>query len=67
MSASPLSSSLTYPKGFLDFLTLTPTRGHRVGDHALRPEALARLNDALRALSPESPALTLDQMATAAR
>ena len=52
MSASPLSSSLTYPKGFLDFLTLTPTRGHRVGDHALRPEALARLNDALRALSP---------------
>ena len=67
MSASPLSSTLTYPKGFLDFLTLTPTRGPRVGDHELRPEGLERMNAALRALSPESPALTLDQMATAAQ
>lgn len=62
-----LSSSVTYPKGFLDFLTLTPDRGHRVGDHELQADALARLNTALRALSPESPALTLDQMATAAQ
>lgn len=67
MNAHPLPSSVTYPKGFLDFLTLTPTRGHRVGDHELSPVGLERLNAALRALSPESPALTLDQMATAAQ
>lgn len=66
-TAGPLSSTATYPKGFLDFLTLSPARGHRVGDHALSTAGMDKLNAALRALSPESPSLTLDQMATAAQ
>lgn len=67
MNHSPLPTSLTYPRGFLDFLTLTPERGLCVGGHALQAEGLARFNAALRALSPESPSLTLDQVATAAQ
>lgn len=64
---TPLHSNLTYPKGFLDFLTLTPKRGHALGDYVLRGEGLACFNAALAALSPESPTLTLDQFATAAQ
>ncbi|MDQ3495133.1 MAG: YkvA family protein [Pseudomonadota bacterium] len=67
MNATQLHSSLTYPHGFLDFLTMTPKRGHRIGDYALQAEGLERFNGALRALSPESPSLTLDQMASAAQ
>lgn len=67
MHTSPLPTSLTYPRGFLDFLTLTPKRGHRIGDYVLQPAGLERFNAALRALSPESPSLTLDQVATAAQ
>ena len=62
-----LDSNITYPKGFLDFLTLTPTRGHAIGDYVLKGEGLDCFNAALAALSPESPTLTLDQFATAAQ
>lgn len=64
---TPLNTNLTYPKGFLDFLTLTPLRGHRVAGHDLSVAGLAAFNAALAALSPESPKLTLDQFATAAQ
>jgi hypothetical protein len=67
VNASPLLDSRTYPRGFLDFLTLTPKRGHRIGDYEMQPAGLDRFNAALRALSPESPSLTLDQVATAAQ
>ncbi len=67
MSATPLRNSMTYPHGFLDFLTLTPKRGHRIGDFEMQAAGLDRFNGALRALSPDSPSLTLDQMATAAQ
>lgn len=67
MNTSPLRNSLTYPQGFLDFLTLTPKRGHRIGDYEMQAAGLERFNAALRALSPESPSLTLDQVATAAQ
>lgn len=64
---TPLDLNQTYPKGFLDFLTLTPQRGHRVGDYTLQEAGLACFNAALAALSPQSPRLTLDQFATAAQ
>lgn len=67
MSPSPSPLYATYPRGFLDFLTQTPERGHRVGDFDMLPAGMERLNAALRALSPESPALTLDQFAAAAQ
>ena len=67
MNISPSPSSITYPRGFLDFLMLKTARGHRVGEHELQPSAMARMNAALRQLSAESPALTLDQVATAAQ
>ncbi len=67
MNASSLRNSMTYPHGFLDFLTLTPKRGHRIGDYEMQASGLERFNGALKALSPDSPALTLDQMATAAQ
>lgn len=65
MNITPLPNSLTYPQGFLDFLTLTPKRGHRIGDYEMQASGLERFNGALRALSPESPSLTLDQVASA--
>ena len=65
MNAIPEGGNLTYPHGFLDFLALNPKHDQEVGGHRLEPAGLERLNAALRALSPESPHLTLAQVATA--
>lgn len=65
MNAIPEGGNLTYPHGFLDFLALNPKHDQEVGGHRLEPAGLERLNDALRELSPESPHLTLAQVATA--
>ena len=62
----PSRSSITFPHGFLDFLRVSQGRRHTIGGYALEPDRLARFNQALRELSPDAPALTLDQMATAA-
>lgn len=67
-TAPPSSrSSMTFPHGFADFLKVSPGRRHHIGDHELRPEHLARFNQALRDLSPEAPAMSLDQIATAGK
>lgn len=60
-------SSVTFPHGFLDFLTVSQGRRHRVGDYELEPARLETFNRALHTLSPEAPGLTLDQIATAAQ
>ncbi len=60
-------SSLTFPNGFADFLKVSPGRRHHAGDHELQPERLERFNQALHELSPEAPALTLDQISSAAK
>lgn len=62
----PSPGSITFPHGFLDFLRVSQGRRHTIGGYALEPDRLARFNQALRELSPDAPALTLDQMATAA-
>lgn len=59
-------ASITFPHGFLDFLRISQGRRHRIGDYELEPARLDRFNDALRALSPEAPRLTMDQIASAA-
>lgn len=55
----PLSSrsSQTFPHGFADFLPVSPGRRHHAGEHELRPDRLARFNQALHELSPEAPAI----------
>ena len=58
--------SITFPHGFLDFLRVSQGRRHRVGDHELDPARLDHFNQALRALSPDAPSMTMDQIATAA-
>lgn len=63
---APSRSSVTFPHGFLDFLRVSQGRRHTIGDYELEPARLARFNDALRELSPDAPAMTLDQIATAA-
>ncbi|MES2859130.1 MAG: YkvA family protein [Pseudomonadota bacterium] len=60
-------NSITFPHGFLDFLNVSPGRRHRVGDYELEPERLETFNCALRALSPEAPGISMDQIATAAQ
>jgi hypothetical protein len=60
-------NSMTFPLGFLDFLKVGPGRRHHVGDYELQPQRLARFNQALHELSPEAPAMTLDQIASAAK
>lgn len=59
-------NSMTFPHGFLDFLKISQGRRHLVGDYELEPQRLERFNQALRDLSPEAPAMTLDQIASAA-
>ena len=58
--------SVTFPHGFLDFLRISQGRRHRIGDYELEPSRLERFNEALRALSPEAPKMTMDQIASAA-
>ena len=58
--------SVTFPHGFLDFLQVSQGRRHTVGDYELEPSRLDRFNHALRELSPDAPAMTLDQIASAA-
>lgn len=53
--------------GLFDFLDMNPVAWLHVGDHALRATGLERFNSDLQALSPQSPTLTMDQMAYAAR
>lgn len=60
-------NSMTFPHGFLDFLKVSPGRRHHVGEYELQPHRLERFNKALRDLSPEAPAMTLDQVASAAK
>ena len=57
--------SASFPHDFLDFLPVSPGRRHHIGSYALEPRRLETFNRALHALSPEAPALTLDQIATA--
>jgi hypothetical protein len=67
MESSSPASSLTYPQGFLDVLTDAAGAGKRVGGHPLHGAGLQRFNQALHAISPPSPSLALEQMATAAQ
>ena len=67
MNATPQCDSVTFPHGFLDFLTLAPQRSHTVAGFELDPDGLARFNAALYQLSPDAPRLTLEQMASAAQ
>lgn len=66
-SGTPSRNSMTFPHGFLDFLKVSPGRRHHVGDYELEPDRLERFNEALRELTPEAPAMTLDQIASAAK
>ncbi len=65
--APPQRNSMTFPHGFLDFLKVSPGRRHHVGDYELEPQRLERFNQALHDLSPEAPAMTLDQIASAGK
>lgn len=65
--APPQRASMTFPRGFLDFLRVSPGRRHHIGDYELQPQRLERFNQALRELSPEASAMTLDQIASAAK
>ncbi|CAN5672284.1 hypothetical protein BH23PSE2_BH23PSE2_08760 [soil metagenome] len=58
--------SVTFPNGFLDFLT-DDGRRHRLGDHDIDPIRLQHFNDVLHSISPDSPGLTQDQIVTAGR
>jgi hypothetical protein len=66
MSASTHHDSVTFPRGFLDFLQATEDQPHCVGAYELDPQRLEHFNAALRELSPDAPTLTLDQFAAAA-
>lgn len=56
-----------YPRRLVEYLTLDTGRAFRVAGHVLRERSLARLNAALREISPGSPGLELDQVAVAAQ
>ena len=57
----------TFPNGFASLIASTDSRRRNAGGYELRPERLPLLNDALHRVSPDSPSVDLDQMATAAR
>lgn len=65
-SADPRQASdTTFPHGFLDFLSISPGRRHRIGDFALQPARLEMFNHTLHQLSTEAPGITIDQIASA--
>jgi uncharacterized membrane protein YkvA (DUF1232 family) len=57
----------TFPNGFASLIAATDSRRRNAGGYELRPERLPLLNDALHRVSPDSPGVGLDQIATAAR
>ena len=61
-----LGDSMTFPHGFLDFLTLSQGRRHQIGDYELEPARPERFNQALHLLSPEAPGMSMDQIVSAA-
>lgn len=66
MSARTDSSrSFTFPHGFLDFLRISQERRHAIGGHELELARLEHFNRTLRALSPQAPGMTLEQIASA--
>lgn len=66
MNRAGTRDSMTFPHGFLDFLSLSQGRRRHAGDYALEPEGLERFNQALHQLSPEAPGMSMDQIASAA-
>lgn len=62
----PDRNDLDFPHGFLDFLRVKHCRRNRIGDYELEPARMERFNSALRALSLEAPAVTMDQIVGAA-
>ncbi len=58
--------TITFPNGFLDFLT-DGGRRHRIGEYELELDRMQHFNDVLHELSPDSPALSQDQIVTAGR
>jgi len=67
MNPQPQSrNSITFPHGFLDFLHVSQGRRHTIGEYELEPARLDRFNHALRELSPDAPAMTMDQISSAA-
>lgn len=67
MKPAPTTDNISFPHGFLDFLSQSPGRRHQIGDCDLSAERLAHFNAALRRISADAPPLTMDQIATAAR
>jgi uncharacterized membrane protein YkvA (DUF1232 family) len=57
----------TFPEGLAGLMSRADTRRRNAGGYQLLPERLPLLNDALHRISPDSPEVDLDQMATAAR
>lgn len=64
---SILPSSITFPRGFLDFIALTPGRRQHIGDFELDPDRLIHFNAVLAHICAEAPPLSQDQLASAAR
>ena len=66
MNIVPQRDSITFPHGFLDFLRLSQGQHHRI-EPELDPARLDRFNQALHALSPDAPSMTMGQIASAAQ
>ena len=61
------SNSTTFPHGFLDFLTHSQDRRHTLDEYEIEPGRLQHFNGVLKQISVDAPALTMDQIVTAAR
>lgn len=66
MNTAIQRESITFPRGFLDFLNVSPGRRRRIGEYELDPFRLECFNQALHQLSPAAAGMTMDQIATAA-
>ena len=59
--------SNTFPNGFASLIASDDSRRHNAGGYELRADRLPLLNNALHRVSPDSPSVGLDHIATAAR
>ena len=67
MQPAMIANEVTFPHGFLDFLTQNRSRRQLLDDCEIQPERLQHFNDVLGQIVPEAPALRMDQIVNAAR
>ena len=67
MKAARNPNSMTFPNGFLDFLSPSPEQRNKLDNYEIDPDRLHYFNSVLQDICSGAPSLNMDQIITAAR